>query len=94
MSESAVLTDLEVFAGVLESGTGELDPEAARAVLQLAFSASQRSRMRELAERHNRGELDATELAEMESYRRVGNFLALIQSKARRSLKHSSPRAG
>lgn len=90
MSESAVLTDAEVFADVLEAGTGDLDPDAARAVLRLGFSARQQSRMRELAERNNQGDLTDAEREEMESFRRVGNFLALVQSKARLALKRAS----
>jgi hypothetical protein len=44
--------------------------------------------MRELADKNNRGTLTEGERAMMESYRRVGKFLAIIQAKARLSLKH------
>jgi hypothetical protein len=46
--------------------------------------------MRELADKGNRGTITEAENAEMESYRRVGNLLALLQAKARLSLKRSA----
>lgn len=94
MTDTAMLVDAEVFADVLSSGTGEFDPDAARAVLRLGFSEAQKARMKDLAARHNRGELDESEREEMESFRRVGNFLALLHSKARLSLKHDGSRIG
>lgn len=65
---------------------GAFDPDAARALLHVGFTEVQNERMRDLADRNNRGELTNDERQEMESFRRVGNFLALIQAKARLSL--------
>jgi hypothetical protein len=42
----------------------------------------------ELADKNNRGELSPEEHERLESYRRVGNLLALLQARARLSLKH------
>ena len=44
--------------------------------------------MMELADKNNRGTLSAAERQEMEKYARVGNFLDLLQAKARLSLKN------
>jgi hypothetical protein len=85
--ESTLLADAGIFSEVLEDGTGSFDPDAARAVLRLKFSEGQKQRMIELADRHNRGELDAAELGELEAFRRVGNLLALLQGKARLALR-------
>jgi uncharacterized protein YnzC (UPF0291/DUF896 family) len=46
-------------------------------------------RMNVLAQKASEGNLTESEDAELESYRHVGHLLALIQSKARGSLKHS-----
>ncbi|MEX2119345.1 MAG: hypothetical protein WD847_07110 [Pirellulales bacterium] len=70
------------------STPADFDPDRARAILRLEFSEAQNERMRELADKHNRGLLSPDELQEMESFRRVGNLLALIQAKARLWLKN------
>ena len=69
---------------------GGLSRESARAILELRFSESADARMHELLEKNSLGELSDAERAEMESYSRVGNFLALMQAKARLSLKKGS----
>lgn len=89
MSTSTIQTEADIIADLISRDEGEFDPDAARAILQLRFSDRQNDRMRELADRHNRGELTGDEREVMESFRRVGNFLALLQAKARQSLKRS-----
>lgn len=89
MNSAAVLDDIEILSSVLSLGTPDFDSDAARAVLRLGFSDEQKARMLDLADRGNRGELTPTEQEQMDRFRRVGNFLALMQSKARLSLKHA-----
>ena len=43
--------------------------------------------MRELAERNQDGRLTSEEREELENYVKAGHFLALLHSKARRSLR-------
>jgi hypothetical protein len=47
--------------------------------------------MRELANKSNRGVLSDDERELMESFRRVGNLLALLQSRARLALHSTRP---
>ena len=61
-------------------------PDAARAILSIRFSADDEKRMRELLERNNQGALSADEQAQMEAFRQVGSFLAIMQAKARLQL--------
>ena len=61
--------------------------EAARAILGLRFSASDRARMNRLAARNRQGKLRPAEEEELNNYIRVGQTLGILQSKARRSLK-------
>jgi hypothetical protein len=63
-----------------------LSPESARAILALRFDPPAVSRMNELAEKNRLGTLTEAERQEMENYLRVGNFLNLMQAKARLSL--------
>jgi hypothetical protein len=44
--------------------------------------------MLSLADKGNRGTLSQDEQAELDRFRRVGNFLALMHAKARLSLRH------
>jgi uncharacterized protein YnzC (UPF0291/DUF896 family) len=64
-----------------------MSPESARAILDLCFDRSAVSRMNELAEKNRQGTLTEAERKEMDAYLRVGNFLNLMQAKARLSLK-------
>jgi hypothetical protein len=61
--------------------------DAARAILRLRFSASDRGRMNRLAAKNRLGKLKPEEELELENYIRVGQTLGIFQSKARRSLK-------
>ena len=87
MNSAAVLDDVEILSSVLSAGTPDFDPDAARAVLRMGFSDEQKALMLELADKGNRGVLTVAEHERIDRFRRVGNFLALMQSKARLSLK-------
>ena len=88
MSIASTVTDAEILAEVIAPDRDDMPQDVARSFLKLGFSEAQKERMRELADKNNRGTLTEGERAAMESYRRVGNFLAIIQAKARLSLKH------
>ena len=81
------VTDARILSEVIAPERPDFAPEMARSILTLRFSETQNTRMRELAETNGQGTIAETELAEMESYRRVGNLLALLQAKAGLSLK-------
>jgi hypothetical protein len=87
MTPSVALDDAEILADVLKLGTPDFDADAAGAVLRLGFSDEQKQRMLSLADKGNRGTLSQAEQLELDRFRRVGNFLALMHSKARLSLK-------
>ena len=83
------ITQAEILAQVVSPEDADLPPEVAQAILQLGFRGSALTKMRELVDKNNRGLLDAAEHAAMEKYLRVGQFLDLMQAKARLSLRHS-----
>jgi hypothetical protein len=59
-----------------------LSPEKAEAIVSLSFSREDQDRMRELMDRNNQGSLTDSERAEMESFRRVGTLLGILQARA------------
>ena len=79
-------SDLELWSRVVEPQNPDMSPDAARGILALRFTDTDQERVRALGEKANEGTLSAQERSELESYVRVGKMLALLQSKARRSL--------
>jgi hypothetical protein len=80
-------TDVAILGRVLQPDKPTLPPEAARALLALEFGQEDRERMHQLALKAQEGRLTAQEEVELENYRRVGNLLSMMKSKARKSLK-------
>jgi hypothetical protein len=83
-------TDVAILGRVLQPDKPSLSPEAARSILALEFGKADRERMHQLALKAQEGGLTAQEEVELENYRRVGNLLSLMKSKARKSLKNAN----
>ena len=83
-------SEAAIFARVFTNGNQPLTPELARHVLALGFSDVDEARMHELAVGNKQGRLSAAELAELDNYIKVGDLLAILQSKARKLLKAKS----
>jgi hypothetical protein len=64
-----------------------LTPEVAKALVQLRADPELQNRMDELAQKCNEGRLSPDEQEEYETSIRFGNFLAILQAKARRLLQ-------
>jgi len=80
---NSTLTEAHILEQVVMSDQTGISPESARAILDLHFNPSALSRMNELAEKNRQGTLTESERQEMDKYLRVGNFLNLMQAKAR-----------
>lgn len=76
-----------IFARLWEMRDGQLPRSLARQILKLQFSEQDKARMHELATRNQQERLSPAELQELDNYIVVGDLLALLQSKARRSLR-------
>ena len=63
-----------------------LTPAVAERLAQLRAPAAVQARVEELALKSEEGALSDTELEEYEAFVSVGNFIAILQSKARRLL--------
>ncbi len=79
-SEAALLGKL------FDRSAAKLSPETASYFLTLSFTEDEVSRMNELSDKAQLGVLTPPESAELDAIIHVANFLALVQSKARRSL--------
>ena len=84
-------TESSIWNGILQPESGDLPQGAAKAFLRLEFSSTDRERMDQLAEKARTGTLTKQERQDAETYNRVAHLLALMQSKARRSLKKRKP---
>jgi hypothetical protein len=80
-------TQLDIWNRILIPDQGDLTPEAAAFIFRMDFTKSDRDRASQLNEKANEGTLTASERTELEEFIRVGDVLAAMQSKARRSLK-------
>ncbi len=81
------ITEADILAQVVAPDEPGLPAESARAILDLHFDQTALRRMEVLAEKNNQGVLTVAEREEMGKYLRVGNFLDLMQAKARLSLQ-------
>jgi hypothetical protein len=61
-------------------------PEIARQILSLGFGEEVMDRARALALKNQEGRISPKELAELDSYVKAGDLLAILQSKARKFL--------
>ena len=64
-----------------------LDEASLRALIELRADPVEAGRIQELAERCNAGQISDAERAEYETMVLFGNFLGVLQSKARRKLQ-------
>jgi hypothetical protein len=80
-----------VLARVIEPEKDDLPPEVARYLLRLKFGDTDRDRMNELAAKARGGTLGNDETDELDTFVLVGHMLALMQSKARQTLKACGP---
>ena len=80
-------SEIAIFGRLLNNARGEMSPAVARYVLKLGFDAGDQARMGDLAARNQEGSLSAEEHEELMNFVRAGHWLALLQSKARKSLK-------
>lgn len=79
---------IAIFGRLIKADEGSLGQELSRYVLTLGFSAEDQARMRDLADRNQEGALSPAEQEELQNYVNAGHLLALLHSKARKSLTH------
>jgi hypothetical protein len=78
-------SEAAIFARLWEKNGG-LSPVLARHLLKLGFSEHDKARMHELAVKNQESSISPEEREELDSYVKVGDLLAILQSKARKLL--------
>lgn len=81
---------MNAMESMLASVTENMEASALKALVEMRASAEAAERMRWLAERANEGLLTEEERHEYDSAISFGNFLGLLQSKARLKLKSAA----
>jgi hypothetical protein len=76
-----------IFARLWETKSGRLSRALARHILKLRFPNKDHARMHELATKNQRGAITPAELVELDNYIQTGDLLALLQSRARKTLR-------
>jgi hypothetical protein len=87
----ATRSEAAILKRVIQSESGKLSPEAARAFLALRFADADHARMAELSAKAGEGTLSPAEGEELDGYINVSHFIAFVQSKARMCLKDAKP---
>ena len=82
-------TETAILERLIAPERDDLAAEAARYLLAIDFGQTDRERMNELAATARERALTSDEAAEVDNYRHVSHLLALLQSKARKSLKRA-----
>ncbi len=82
-------SEADILSRVIGPDKPGLSAEVARAILSLSFDADDVDRMNVLSRRAGEGTLTADEHEELNCYERMGHLLAILQLKARTSLKNS-----
>jgi len=85
-------SEAAIWARIIDPDSGNLRRAAAETIIELDFSPDDRRRMDKLAERANAGALTGRDRKEAEAYNRVAHLLAMLQSKARQSLRAGKQR--
>ena len=80
-------TGAAILNRLMDPENGDLPVGAAKFLVGLDFPSSDHLRMEVLSKKAAAGALSSDEREELDEYLRVADFLAVIQSKVRRSLE-------
>jgi hypothetical protein len=84
-------SEIAIFGRIFGGDGGDIHHTLARYILPMGFTAEDQARMLELAERNQNGRLVASEREELDNFVKAGHLLALLHSKARKSLRPKLP---
>ena len=93
MSTEPTLTEADILTEVVEPNRATLSPQLAEELLSLHFNDKATNQIRELLQKNNIGSITPAEKATLEKYLRVGEFLDLMQAKARLTLHQNGSAA-
>jgi hypothetical protein len=87
MPDNAIVTEADILTEIVMPDQPNLNREVARSILALRFNEHATGRIRELLQKNNAGTITSNEKSILEKYTLVGQFLDLMQAKARLSLQ-------
>lgn len=87
----ATLSEADILTEVVEPHRPGLSRELAEELLSLHFNEGATDRIRELLQKNNAGTISGAEKQTLDNYLRVGEFIDLMQAKARVALTKSGP---
>jgi hypothetical protein len=83
-------SEAAIFSRIFVDGRRGLTAELARHILTLEFSDDDKARMHQLAGKNQEERASPEELEDLESYIKVADLVAILQSKARKFLRAKS----
>jgi len=86
MNTQVTLTEADILTEVVEQNGATLSPRLAEELLSLRFNDDATDRIRNLLQKNNAGTINSSEKQTLDNYLRVGEFLDLMQAKARLTL--------
>jgi hypothetical protein len=86
MSNGSHLNEAEILEQMIHPGDADLSPEAAHALLHLAFDAEATRTIERLLQLNAAGKISGDDRRLLDRYVRIGQLIDLIQAKARLSL--------
>jgi hypothetical protein len=89
MASSSIITEADILAEIVAPDQSGMSPDFAHAISELHFTDRAKKRIQKLLDKNNKGTINQNERVELDRYLRVGQFLDLIQAKARLSLATS-----
>ena len=81
-----MLSEAEIFTDLIGVDRADFSPTVAREMLTLKFSDNASERIRDLLSKNNAGAITPSESIDLDKYLRVGQFIDVLQAKARLSL--------
>lgn len=88
MDSTATPTATDILEDVIHPIESTFSPELARLLLTLRLNDTAQERIRDLLSRNNAGTLSPADRSALDNYLLVGQFLDLLQAKARISLNN------
>ncbi len=88
MATLTTITEAGILEKVVAPGEGDMDPDAARAILGFKFDSATTKQIRQLLQKNNRDTITAQERIILEKYLRVGKLIDILHAKALRSLQY------
>lgn len=93
MISPSALTEADILDEIVEPSRSTFSRQVAEEFLSLRFNETATERIRELLQKKNVGTISEVEKATLDNYLRVGEFLDLLQAKARVSLLNTESEA-